>query len=520
MPAGLPPTLLGEHVPHDRQGQAAQNPPEGPGHRPGGQEEPKRRGQPAKQGPGQEPDVKAQERRLPPELVQQRRRHHARRPGAQRVGREDEAELSRRDRQGPHQLRSQRHDHHEVNDAGKLDRGQSQQDRPLDRRGALGSTHRPNSRDARRDMRDRSPRHRWNRRNRRATRQSVNPDLLGDPPTPIGLRREPDPHLSWFGPKTLEARPCPSTLRPRPDRPPTARRRARRWAVAASILLGLWLLGSYLVAFGLTRRKHARFEEPAPPVAWAKFEGVRLATRDGHDLGAWYAAGDGGRDLGRPPPRERRAPGAHPGPGRAALPGGLLGPAGHAPGPRRLLGRLQRHRLLGPARRRRGRGVPGASPTRPADRDPRDRRWARRRPRSPRPSWAAGSPATSWRRPTSTSGRPSGTGPGRALPAGLEWLAYRGLLPVAPLVVPDLDRTSPLRAIGGIPPGVPVVLMAGRLDDKATPDQVGQLLGPVRDRAGSSSSSGPDTSATSNPTPNSTAGPSLGFLRQAASKPR
>ena len=62
-----------------------------------------------------------------------------------------------------------------------------------------------------------------------------------------------------------------------------------------------------------------------------------------------------------------------------------------------------------------------------------------------------GSPAISWRPPTSTSGRPSGTGPSNALPLGLEWVAYQGLLIVSPLVLPDLDKISPREAIGGRP---------------------------------------------------------------------
>ena len=67
-----------------------------------------------------------------------------------------------------------------------------------------------------------------------------------------------------------------------------------------------------------------------------------------------------------------------------------------------------------------------------------------------------------------------------SLPIGLEWVAFQGLLLVSPLFVPELEKTSPLLAIGGVPADVPVVLIAGRHDTKATPEQVGRLHDRVR----------------------------------------
>jgi alpha-beta hydrolase superfamily lysophospholipase len=67
-----------------------------------------------------------------------------------------------------------------------------------------------------------------------------------------------------------------------------------------------------------------------------------------------------------------------------------------------------------------------------------------------------------------------------ALPTGLEWVAYKGLLIVSPMVLPDLDKISPLEAIGGVPDDVPVLLIAGRHDVKARPEQVGALFRRVR----------------------------------------
>ena len=70
-----------------------------------------------------------------------------------------------------------------------------------------------------------------------------------------------------------------------------------------------------------------------------------------------------------------------------------------------------------------------------------------------------------------------------ALPPGLEWLAYQGLVLVSPLVLPHLDQISPRNAIAGVPDRIPVLLIAGRHDDKARPEDVEALYDQVRTHA-------------------------------------
>ena len=48
-----------------------------------------------------------------------------------------------------------------------------------------------------------------------------------------------------------------------------------------------------------------------------------------------------------------------------------------------------------------------------------------------------------------------------ALPPGFDWLIYQGLVVVAPLVVPELDRISTVGAIQAAPPDVPILILAG-----------------------------------------------------------
>ncbi|HEV3122671.1 MAG TPA: alpha/beta fold hydrolase, partial [Isosphaeraceae bacterium] len=61
------------------------------------------------------------------------------------------------------------------------------------------------------------------------------------------------------------------------------------------------------------------------------------------------------------------------------------------------------------------------------------------------------------------------------LPPLLEWVAYEGLLNVSPLVLPELEKISPLAAIEGIPRDVPVLLLAGGKDRVARPEETRML---------------------------------------------
>ena len=57
------------------------------------------------------------------------------------------------------------------------------------------------------------------------------------------------------------------------------------------MLVAAWLGISFLVAYRLTARRSPPYPEPPPKVAWASFEGLRLRTADGEEIGAWFAEG-------------------------------------------------------------------------------------------------------------------------------------------------------------------------------------------------------------------------------------
>jgi pimeloyl-ACP methyl ester carboxylesterase len=265
-----------------------------------------------------------------------------------------------------------------------------------------------------------------------------------------------------------------------PDRRSPARRRVRRWLIALVGLTVLWLVGSLVAAHLLTHRKGGRFAEPAPRVSWARFEGVRLPTLDGHELGAWYAEGPAGGPSvvllhgngghrGHHLARARLLAGA----GCSVLPVTIRA-HGDSSGDYNDIGYSARHDVVAAVsymeRRRPGRPIVvlgsslGAAAATYASAGL-GRRVA---------GFVLEAPYLDLKSAVRNRTR-------EHLPIGLEWVAYQGLLLVAPLVVPDLEKTSPLLAIGGVPEDVPVLFLAGRHDDKATPEQVERL----RDRVGS-----------------------------------
>src|SRR6185312_9473508 len=69
------------------------------------------------------------------------------------------------------------------------------------------------------------------------------------------------------------------------------------------------------------------------------------------------------------------------------------------------------------------------------------------------------------------------------LPPVLEWVAYEGLLAVAPLVIPHLEKVAPVEAVAGIPEGVPVLILAGGDDSKARPWEARAIFERVRSHA-------------------------------------
>lgn len=57
------------------------------------------------------------------------------------------------------------------------------------------------------------------------------------------------------------------------------------------------------------------------------------------------------------------------------------------------------------------------------------------------------------------------------LPPPLSGIAYRGIRLMAPLILDDIDRISPLEASAGMPRDMPVLILAGGNDHRATPDE-------------------------------------------------
>ena len=72
----------------------------------------------------------------------------------------------------------------------------------------------------------------------------------------------------------------------------TKRKRRRLLVIVALAGLALWLGGSALVTWRLTRRLHEPYPEPPPRVSWATVEGHRLKTVDDQQIGAWLVRGD------------------------------------------------------------------------------------------------------------------------------------------------------------------------------------------------------------------------------------
>lgn len=252
--------------------------------------------------------------------------------------------------------------------------------------------------------------------------------------------------------------------------PPAGRRRIRRVLRGAAVAVLLWLLVSWGVAYRLTRRRHPAAEEVLPPSVAASYETLRLRTADGQNLGAWYA------------------------PGRDDAPSVLLL---HGNGGSRwnCLARAELVREAGASVLLVSLRAHGDSSGEYNDVGFGARRdviaavdeLRRRRPGRPlvvlgtsmgaaAALFAAGelghrvdayvleSPYRDLR--TAVWNRVDD-----ALPPGLNWLAYAGLLAVSPVVIPHLDRVSPCEAAVDVPADVPVLILAGSADRRARPDE-------------------------------------------------
>jgi fermentation-respiration switch protein FrsA (DUF1100 family) len=71
----------------------------------------------------------------------------------------------------------------------------------------------------------------------------------------------------------------------------------------------------------------------------------------------------------------------------------------------------------------------------------------------------------------------------RVLPIGLDALAWSGLRLMAPLVVGDVSRIAPVEAVAGVPESVPILILAGGADRRATPAEAEAIFDRVQSHA-------------------------------------
>ena len=249
--------------------------------------------------------------------------------------------------------------------------------------------------------------------------------------------------------------------------------------LALGVLLTLWLLASLAVAHRLTRRSQPPFPEPVPAADWGKFEPHRLKTIDGQEIGAWLVVGSGdapsvllihGIGASRSACLSRAKMLAAQGCSVLMI---SLRAHGDSTGDFNDMGYSARHDIVAAVefleRRRPGKPIivhglsmGGAAAV-----------FASGELAHRVQGYILESPYRNLK--VAVRHRTE-----NALPPLLDRIAYLGLMVVSPLVLPDLEKTSPVEAISGIPPDVPVLILAGGEDPVARPDEAQAILDRVR----------------------------------------
>lgn len=258
-----------------------------------------------------------------------------------------------------------------------------------------------------------------------------------------------------------------------------AKHRIRRWVVSLIVLVTLWLGASAAVVVKLTRRPRARFAEPAPTVTWGTLEALRLKTRDNQDVGAWYVAGrdDAASFLilhGNKGSRRNSLKYAEV---LAAEGCAVLMPSlrchGDSSGEVHDVGLSARLDVVAAVefleRRRPGRPVlvlgtsmgAAAAIFASGELGGRVRRYILESPYQDLKTAV-------WNRTDAY------------LPSPLHQIAYAGLRLAGLALLPQLDDISPLKAIDGVPPDVPVLILAGDADPFARPEEARALFDRVK----------------------------------------
>lgn len=257
---------------------------------------------------------------------------------------------------------------------------------------------------------------------------------------------------------------------------PKIRRRYKSILAVGTVLTVLaWLAASTAVAYRLTHRHRPVIVEPVPAVAWAEFEPIRLRTRDGYNLGAWFAPGSSttapsvlllhGNGGGRGDCLDLAEVLAAEGCGVLLV---TLRAHGDSSGSTFDFGYSDRADVVAGAEylesRRPGRPLiiagrslgSAAAVFASAELSERVHGYLLECPyRDLR---------TAVRKRTQA-----------YLPWPLDGLAYAGLLTVAPLFVEDINRIAPVEAIRGIPDSIPVLILAGGEDHLADPSEAESL---------------------------------------------
>ena len=252
------------------------------------------------------------------------------------------------------------------------------------------------------------------------------------------------------------------------------RKHIRRCLILITILLAVWLSSSLGVAYKLTRRRRPPFPEPIPHVIRDKLVSYRFQTRDGQEIGAWFAAGKDdapsvlllhGNGGSRWNSRHRASILAEEGCAVLLI---SLRAHGDSTGEFNDIGYSARHDVIAaveflehhrPAKSIVIDGVSMGAATAVFASGELAHRVR---------GYILESPYQDLR--IAVRNRTE-----NALPPVLDWVANQGLSFVAPLFLPHLDQISPIRAIDGIPDDVPVLILAGRADRLARPEEARAL---------------------------------------------
>ncbi len=253
--------------------------------------------------------------------------------------------------------------------------------------------------------------------------------------------------------------------------------RKLRWLCTIGIVVLVWFLVSFALAFRLTHRARPPFAQPAPRVAWGTIEDHRLRTCDHQEVGAWFVDG---KDNGHAPQvlllhgnKGNRANLLQRAEFLAAAGSPVLMISlrahGDSTGDLNDMGYSARHDVVAAVSfleaRHPGRpivvmGVSLGSSAAVFAAPELGRRVQGYVLESPYRDLKT----AVWNRTHAY------------LPPVLAELGYAGLRLAAPLVLPHFEAISPLLAIGGIPADVPVLIIAGANDLLARPAEARALL--------------------------------------------